>query len=83
MNSYSASIDQSNSKESKRLDLGDMGTKQARVIMDYEAVSPQEISVRMNDILIIYRLPGLDPDFVMAEKGGKRGKIPLSFLEII
>jgi len=60
-----------------------MGTKQARVIMDYEAVSPQEISVRMNDILIVYRLPGLDPDFVMAEKGGKRGKIPLSFLEII
>uniref|UniRef100_A0A7E4UL90 SH3 domain-containing protein n=1 Tax=Panagrellus redivivus TaxID=6233 RepID=A0A7E4UL90_PANRE len=65
------------------LEATDMGTKQARVVMDYEAVSPQELTVRMNDVLIVYRLPGLDTDFVMAEKGGRRGRVPLSYLEIL
>ena len=60
-----------------------MATKQARAVMDYDPVSPQELAVKANDILIVYRLPGLDPDFVMAEKGGRRGRIPLSYLEIL
>ncbi|CAI2356996.1 unnamed protein product [Caenorhabditis sp. 36 PRJEB53466] len=61
----------------------DLGTKQAKVIMDYEAVLPQEISVNQNDILIIYRLPGMDAEYVMAEKGGKRGKLPVSYIELL
>ncbi|CAI5454283.1 unnamed protein product [Caenorhabditis angaria] len=61
----------------------DMGTKQAKVILDYDAVMPNEISVKQNDILIVYRLPGMDPEFVMAEKGGARGKIPVTYLELI
>ncbi|VDO68644.1 unnamed protein product, partial [Heligmosomoides polygyrus] len=64
------------------LDITDVGTKSARVILDYDAVLPQELSVRQNDILIVYRLPGLDPDYVMAEKGGVRGRVPISFLEL-
>jgi hypothetical protein len=67
----------------KLYDITDMATKQARAVMDYEAVNPQEIAVKSNDILIVYRLPGLDPDYVMAEKGGRRGRIPLSYLEIL
>uniref|UniRef100_A0A914YCR8 SH3 domain-containing protein n=1 Tax=Panagrolaimus superbus TaxID=310955 RepID=A0A914YCR8_9BILA len=67
----------------KSYDSTDMATKQARVVMDYEAVNPQELGVKANDILIVYRLPGLDSDYVMAEKGGRRGRIPLSYLEII
>ncbi|ETN85962.1 SH3 domain protein [Necator americanus] len=62
----------------KSFDISDVGTKQARVILDYDAVLPQEMSV-----LIVYRLPGLDPDYVMAEKGGVRGRVPISFLELI
>lgn len=34
-------------------------------------------------MLIVYRLPGLDPDFVMAEKMGARGRLPLSYLDIL
>ena len=60
-----------------------MATKQARTIMDYEPVNPQELAVKANSILIVYRLPGLDPDYVMAEQGGRRGRIPLSYLEIL
>ncbi|KAK6760455.1 hypothetical protein RB195_021791 [Necator americanus] len=67
----------------KSFDISDVGTKQARVILDYDAVLPQEMSVRQNDVLIVYRLPGLDPDYVMAEKGGVRGRVPISFLELI
>ncbi|CAB3400231.1 unnamed protein product [Caenorhabditis bovis] len=59
----------------------DMGTKQAKVIMDYDAVLGTEISVKQNDVLIVYRLPGMDPEYVMAEKGGVRGKIPITYLE--
>lgn len=84
----------------------DLGTKQAKVIMDYDAVLPQEISVTQNDvslerrtpietkycvklrllllqILIVYRLPGMDAEYVMAEKGGKRGKLPVSYIELL
>ncbi|ULT81904.1 hypothetical protein L5515_017573 [Caenorhabditis briggsae] len=61
----------------------DLGTKQAKVIMDYEAVLPSEISVIQNDILIVYRLPGMDAEYVMAEKGGKRGKLPVSYIELL
>ncbi|KJH44173.1 BAR domain protein [Dictyocaulus viviparus] len=53
-------------------------TKQARVILDYDAVLPQEMSVKQNDVLVVYRLPGLDPDYIMAEKGGIRGRIRTS-----
>ncbi|CAJ0609215.1 unnamed protein product [Cylicocyclus nassatus] len=67
----------------KPFDISDVGTKQARVILDYDAVLPQEMSVRQNDVLIVYRLPGLDPDYVMAEKGGVRGRVPISFLELM
>uniref|UniRef100_A0AC34R0Z3 SH3 domain-containing protein n=1 Tax=Panagrolaimus sp. JU765 TaxID=591449 RepID=A0AC34R0Z3_9BILA len=82
--SYSATVDQSAAVNgNKALAVGDLTTRQARAIMDYEAVSPQEMSIRQNDVLIVYRLPGLDPEFVMAEKSGKRGRVPLSFLEII
>uniref|UniRef100_A0A0M3IND7 SH3 domain-containing protein n=1 Tax=Ascaris lumbricoides TaxID=6252 RepID=A0A0M3IND7_ASCLU len=63
--------------------IDDMGTKQARLLFDYEAQTPQELSATKNEIVIVYRLPGMDPDFVMAEKGGKRGRIPFSYLEII
>ncbi|CAJ0916246.1 unnamed protein product, partial [Mesorhabditis belari] len=67
----------------KSMDPDDLSTKQARVLMDYDAVLPSEITVKENDILIVYRLPGMDPEFVMAEKGGSRGKVPISYLEIL
>lgn len=34
-------------------------------------------------ILIVYRLPGMDAEYVMAEKGGKRGKLPVSYIELL
>lgn len=32
------------------LDHADMGTKRAKVLFDYEAVNPNEISVRKDDV---------------------------------
>lgn len=78
INSYSATT-----SDGKSLDPNDFGTKQARAIMDYSAISSDELSLNQHDICIIYRLVGLDPEYVMAEKNQKRGKVPLSYLEII
>ncbi|CAJ0958265.1 unnamed protein product, partial [Mesorhabditis belari] len=67
------------------MDPDDLSTKQARVLMDYDAVLPNQdhyLFVKLQ-ILIVYRLPGMDPEFVMAEKGGSRGKVPISYLEIL
>ncbi|GMR31117.1 hypothetical protein PMAYCL1PPCAC_01312 [Pristionchus mayeri] len=63
--------------------LSDGGTKQARVIMDYDAVLRDELSVRLNEVIIVYRLPGMDEDFVMAERAGVRGRIPIEYIEIV
>ncbi|KAK0404498.1 hypothetical protein QR680_017479 [Steinernema hermaphroditum] len=75
--------EQSDSAGSQRIALEDTGTKQARAILDYEPISLQELAIKQNDVLIVYRLPGLDADFVMAEKDGRRGRVPLSYLELI
>jgi len=64
-------------------DLNDVGTKRAHVLFDYEAVHPNEISLRKDEEIIVYRLPGLDADYIMAEKGSLRGRIPLSYVEIL
>jgi len=73
----------SNGLSGGMLDTADMGTKRARTLFDYDAINPNELSVKKDDVLIVYRLPGLDPEFVMAEKGNLRGRVPLSYLEIV
>ncbi|CAD6185389.1 unnamed protein product [Caenorhabditis auriculariae] len=57
--------------------------RRRRAVLDYDAIMPNEISVKQNDILIVYRLPGMDPEYVMAEKNGVRGRIPITYLELI
>lgn len=34
----------------KGFDVNDMGTKQAKVIMDYDAIMSTELSVKQNDV---------------------------------
>jgi len=64
-------------------DLADVGTKRARALFDYDAMHPNEISIHKDEEFIVYRLPGLDPEYIMAEKGNLRGRIPLSYVEIL
>ncbi|KAI6172848.1 hypothetical protein M3Y98_01018800 [Aphelenchoides besseyi] len=58
-------------------------TKQARAIMDYSPMSSTEIELRANEVVITYTYPGLEPDYVMVEKMGRRGRVPATYLEEI
>ncbi|KAI6222303.1 hypothetical protein M3Y99_01514200 [Aphelenchoides fujianensis] len=58
-------------------------TKQARAIMDYAPMSSTEIELRANEVVIIYDFPGLESDYVMVEKMGRKGKVPVTYLEEI
>lgn len=43
----------------------------------------------MNDILfllqliMVYKVQGLDPDWLMAERGSQRGKVPVTYLKVL
>ncbi|KAI6230635.1 Endophilin-B1 [Aphelenchoides fujianensis] len=58
-------------------------TKQARAIMDYAPMSSTEIELRANEVVIIYDFPGLETDYVMVEKMGRKRKVPVTYLEEI
>ncbi|CAD5229732.1 unnamed protein product [Bursaphelenchus okinawaensis] len=58
-------------------------TRQARALMDYAPLDNSEIELKANEVVIMYSLPGMDTDYVMVEKMGKRGKVPLTFLQEI
>ena len=74
-----------------------MATKKAYALQDYEAAEFGELSVKKDEVkyffvkfspenfqgLIVYRLPGLDENFYMAEKGGKKGKIPTAYVQVL
>lgn len=50
-----------------------------RVLYDFEAESPQELSLGQGDV--VHLLGTLDKDWALGELHGKRGRFPLAFLE--
>ncbi|XP_069122140.1 endophilin-B1-like isoform X6 [Argopecten irradians] len=57
--------------------------KQARVLYDYDSADSSELSLLADELITVYRLPGLDPDWVMAERGPQKGKVPSTYLEVL
>lgn len=58
--------------------------KRARVLYDYQAQDNNELNLSTNEIVII-NLDDTDAtgDFLTAERGLERGKVPISYLEIM
>ncbi|XP_063422443.1 endophilin-B1-like isoform X1 [Mytilus trossulus] len=57
--------------------------KQARVLYDYDAADNSELSLLADELITVYKVPGLDPDWLMAERGSQKGKVPNTYLEVL
>ncbi|XP_029649802.1 endophilin-B1 isoform X10 [Octopus sinensis] len=57
--------------------------KYARVLYDYAAADLTEISLTADELITVHSLPSLGDDYVMAEKGHNRGKVPVNYLQIL
>lgn len=34
-------------------------------------------------LIIIYTIPGMDPDWLIGERGNEKGKVPVTYLELL
>ncbi|XP_038063505.1 endophilin-B1-like isoform X2 [Patiria miniata] len=59
------------------------GRRKARVLYDYDASDPTELSCLADEVMTVYSLPGMDKDWMMAERGSQQGRVPLTYLEMI
>ncbi|XP_067826016.1 endophilin-B2b isoform X5 [Heptranchias perlo] len=59
------------------------GTRKARVLYDYDAADSNELSLLADELITVYSLPGMDSDWLMGEKGNKKGKVPVTYLELL
>ena len=55
--------------------------KKARVLYDYDAKDPNELSLLADEIITV--ISESENDYVVAERGSKRGKVPSIYLEIL
>ncbi|KFO86062.1 Endophilin-B2, partial [Buceros rhinoceros silvestris] len=59
------------------------GTRKARVLYDYEAADSTELALLADEIITVYSLPGMDPDWLIGERGNQKGKVPVTYLELL
>ncbi|KAJ1133809.1 hypothetical protein NDU88_000284 [Pleurodeles waltl] len=59
------------------------GTRKARVLYDYEAADSSELSLKSDELITVYSLPGMDPDWLVGERGNQKGKVPVTYLELL
>ncbi|KAH9488644.1 Endophilin-B1, partial [Bulinus truncatus] len=55
--------------------------RQAKALYDYDAADSSELSLLADELIMVYRVQGLDPDWLMAERGSQRGKVPVTYLK--
>ncbi|KAJ7399120.1 Endophilin-B2 [Pitangus sulphuratus] len=58
------------------------GTRKARVLYDYEAADSTELALLADEMITVYSLPGMDPDWLIGERGNQKGKVPVTYLEL-
>ncbi|XP_053326244.1 endophilin-B1 [Spea bombifrons] len=59
------------------------GNRKARVLYDYDAANSSELSLLADEVIAVYSLPGMDSDWLMGERGNQKGKVPITYLELI
>ena len=57
--------------------------KRARVLYDYQSQGNDQLSLTINEIIIVDLNDTDDTDFLIAERNFEKGKVPLSYLEIM
>ncbi|XP_061657206.1 endophilin-B2b isoform X2 [Syngnathoides biaculeatus] len=59
------------------------GTRKAKVLYDYDAHDSSELSLLADEIITVYTVPGMDPDWLVGERGNEKGKVPVTYLELL
>ncbi|XP_051983982.1 endophilin-B1b isoform X2 [Xyrauchen texanus] len=59
------------------------GTREARVLYDYDAASSSELSLLADEVITVSSVPGMDSDWLMGQRGNHKGKVPITYLELL
>ncbi|XP_051794222.1 endophilin-B2-like isoform X3 [Acanthochromis polyacanthus] len=59
------------------------GTRKAKVLYDYDAHDSSELSLLADEFITVYTVPGMDPDWLIGERGNEKGKVPVTYLELL
>ncbi|XP_063319558.1 endophilin-B2-like isoform X6 [Pelmatolapia mariae] len=59
------------------------GARKARVLYDYDAHDTSELSLLADELITVYTVPGMDPDWLIGERGNEKGKVPVTYLELL
>ncbi|XP_068079229.1 endophilin-B1b isoform X2 [Danio rerio] len=59
------------------------GTRKARVLYDYDAASSTELSLLADEVITVSSVPGMDSDWLMGQRGNQKGKVPITYLELL
>ncbi|XP_077593116.1 endophilin-B2-like isoform X4 [Stigmatopora nigra] len=59
------------------------GTRKAKVLYDYDAHDSSELSLLADELITVHTVPGMDPDWLVGERGNQKGKVPVTYLELL
>ncbi|XP_077571332.1 endophilin-B2-like isoform X2 [Stigmatopora nigra] len=59
------------------------GTRMAKVLYDYDPSDSSELFLLADEIITVYTVPGMDSDWLVGEKGDQKGKVPVTYLELL
>jgi len=76
----SLAVDHSPSHQSQQEPLL---TRRARVLYDYDAADSSELSLLADEVVNVYSIEGMHSDYMMAQRGQQKGKVPISYLELL
>ncbi|XP_062847105.1 endophilin-B1a [Trichomycterus rosablanca] len=58
-------------------------SRKARVLYDYDAAGSSELSLLADEVITVSSVPGMDSDWLMGERGNQKGKVPITYLELL
>ncbi|XP_077063001.1 endophilin-B2a isoform X2 [Siphateles boraxobius] len=59
------------------------GTRKAKVLYAYYAGDSSELSLMADELITVYTVPGMDSDWLIGERGNQKGKVPVTYLELL
>ncbi|XP_059379630.1 endophilin-B2-like [Carassius carassius] len=59
------------------------GTHEAKVLYDFDAADFSVLSLRADELITVYTVPGMDSDWLIGERGNQKGKVPVTYLELL
>uniref|UniRef100_A0A8C6AYR1 Endophilin-B1 n=1 Tax=Monodon monoceros TaxID=40151 RepID=A0A8C6AYR1_MONMO len=59
------------------------GSRKARVLYDYDAANSAELSLLADEVITVFSVIGMDSDWLMGERGNQKGRVPITYLELL